>query len=358
MTLQISATDTEVQHPINAVFQQTFLRQVTQLCPYLTGTTPTEAPKNAGTNTVKWRRVDAISPSTSALSEQTGNAAYMGGRSSATTSNTDVTATLSTYGQFVILTDRVDLYSMPAQVDQITKAVGICAGRSLNMVQRNVAEDNLTKVYAGGAASTGAVVSKITLAGIESVINTLVRNSAMRFTAQSNGNQIVGSTPILASFWGLCHPDVAYDISKLPGFKSVETYAAHTQVSQGEFGMIQAAGYGVRFIQSEDATVDADAGGTKGTTGLRGTSDVDIYTTVIYGMDALGSVGLGTTHGDGIFMADELPDSIELILKGRESGGTSDPLNEIQTVGYKFFHTGAVLNANWGRALISGATAL
>lgn len=358
MALTISATDSEVKLPINAVFQQTFLRQVKQLCPYLTGTKATSAPKNSGTSTVKWRRVDNISPSTSALSEQTGTAAYMGGRSSATVSNTDVTATLSTYGQFVILTDRVDLYSVPEQVDQITQAVGIAAGRSLNQLQRNVAEDNLTKVYAGGAASTGAVTSKITLAALESVINTLVRKSAMRFTAQSNGSTKVGTTPILPSFWGLGHPDVAYDIAKLPGFKSVETYGGHTQTAQGEFGMVQAAGYGIRFIQSEDATIDADAGGTKGSTGLRGTSDVDIYSTVIYGQEALGSVALGTTHGDGIYMADELPDSIELIIKSRESGGTSDPLNEIQTVGYKFHHSGAVLNSNWGRALISGATSL
>jgi N4-gp56 family major capsid protein len=245
-------------------------------------------------------------------------------------------------------------------VDEIVKAVGITAGRSLNMLQRNVAEDNLTKVYAGGAASTGAVVTKLTAASIHSVVNTMNRNSAIPFTPMSNGSTNVGTTPILPGYWGLTHPDVAYDITQMPGFKGVETYAGQVKVANGEFGLIQSAGYAVRFISSPDATIDADAGGTKGSTGLRGTSDVDIYTTCIYGMDAIGSLGLGKTHGDGIYVAntEELPSSVELIIKGFDSSGTSDPFNEIKTIAYKVWHGGAVLNSNWGRAVISGATSL
>lgn len=360
MAATLSATDSEVTLPINAVFQQTFLRQATPLAPYFTGTKPTNLVKQGGSATAKWRRVDAISASTSALSEQTGNAAYFGGRDTVAVSNTDVTAAVSKYGQVVALTEEVEHFNPAQQVDEIVRALGISAGRSLNMLQRNVAEDNLTKVYSGGVASTGAVVSGITLAGINSIVNTLERQNAVPFTPMSTGETSIGTTPVLPAFWGLCHPDVAYDISQLTGFKSVETYAGQTKTAAGEFGMIQSAGTGVRFIRSSDATIDADAGGTKGSTGLRGTSDVDIYSTVIYGQDCLGSVGLGETHGDGIYRAslEEKPDSIELIIKGFDEGGTGDPFNEIKTVAYKTWHGGAVLNSNWGRALISGATAL
>lgn len=360
MAAVISATNAEVTLPLNAVFQQTFLRQATPLAPYFAGTKPASLNKQGGSNTVKWRRVDAITPSTSSLSEQTGNATYFGGRDAVAVANTDVTAAVSKYGQIVALTEEVEHFSPARQIDEIVKAVGITAGRSLNMLQRNVAEDNLTKVYAGGVASTGAVVSKITAASIHSVVNTLNRQTAIPFTPMSNGSTNIGTTPILPGYWGLTHPDVAYDIQQLPGFKSVETYAGQVRTANGEFGLIQSAGYSVRFIMSSDATVDADAGGTKGSTGLRGTSDVDIYTTCIYGMEAIGSVGLGKTHGDGIYTAsaEELPNSVELIIKGFDSAGTADPLNEIKTIAYKFWHGGAVLNANWGRAIISGASAL
>lgn len=360
MVATLSATNTEVQLPINAIFQQTFLRQATPLAPYFTGTMPTNLVKQGGAATAKWRRTDAVTPSTSALSEQTGNASFFGGRSTEASAQTDVTAVVSKYGQVIALTEEVEHFNPTGQVDSIVRSLAIAAGRSLNMLQRNVAEDNLTKVYAGGAASTGAVVSKITLDSINSVVNTLERNNAVPFMPLSDGDTNIGTTPILPAFWGLTHPDVAYDISQLPGFKSYETYAGQTQTVKGEFGMIASAGTGVRFIRSSDATVDLDAGGTKGSTGLRGTSDVDIYSTVIYGQECLGSVALGTSHTDGIYTAslEEMPDSIELIIKGFSSSGTSDPFNEIKTIAYKTWHGGAVLNSTWGRAVISGATAL
>lgn len=361
MVAVISATDTEVTKPINAVFQQQFLRQATPLCPYLTGTKPTSLQKFQGASTAKWRRVGAITPSTSALAEQTGNAAFFGGRDAVAVSNTDVTATLAKYGQVVILNEESVDFNPKQQRSEIIKALAICGGRSLNMLQRDIVDDNATVVYAAGAASTGAIVSKVTLNAINYTINTLTNNVAMPFTAMSRGSTTIGSSPILDSFWGQCHPNVAQDIIALPGFKGVETYASHTNTVKGEFGMIQSAGYGVRFIQSTDATVDANAGGSLGSTGLRSTggSLIDVYTTAIYGMDALGSVGLGMTHGDGIYTAqgvDSLPDSIKIIEKARGSGGTSDPFDEIETIAYKFWHSGAVLNSSWARVIKSGAT--
>lgn len=358
--MTLSATNTEVQLPVNAIFEQTFLRQATPLAPYFTGTMPTALDKQGGSATAKWRRTDALSPSTTPLSEQTGNEAFFGGRTAVATAQTDVTAAVQKFGQVIALTEEVEHFNPAGQVDSIVRSLAIAAGRSLNQLQRNVAEDNLTKVFAAGAASTGAVVSKITLASINSVVNTLERNNTLPFMPMSTGDLNTGTTPILPAFWGLTHPDVAQDIKDLAGFKSIETYAGQTNTVRGEFGMISSAGSGVRFISSSDATVDLDAGGTKGTTGLRGTSDVDIYTTVIYGTEALGSLGLGETHPDGIYLAsmEEMPNSIELIIKGFGDGGTSDPFNELKTVAYKFWHGGAVLNSAFGRAVISGATAL
>ena len=169
--MALSATNTEVQLPVNAIFQQTFLRQATPLAPYFTGTMPTNLVKQGGSATAKWRRTDALSPSVSALSEQTGNAAFFGGRTAIASSQTDVTAAVSKYGQVVALTEEVEKFNPNGQIDSIVRSVGIAAGRSLNQLQRNIAEDNLTKVYAGGAASTGSVVSKITLDAIIDRVN-------------------------------------------------------------------------------------------------------------------------------------------------------------------------------------------
>jgi len=361
MAAVISATDSEVTKPINAVFQQQFLRQASPYLHYMMGTKPTALQKFGGAATAKWRRVGAITPSTTALSEQTGNAAFFGGRDAVGVSNTDVTATLAKYGQAVVLTEEAENFNPKQQVSEIIKAIAIAGGRSLNMLQRDIVDDNATVIYAGAAASTGALVSKITLASIELAVMTLVTNSARPFMPMTKGDSREGTAPILQSFWLVCHPYVAYDIMKMAGFKGVQTYAGQVSVAPNEFGVIEGVGYAVRCVQCVDGTADANAGGSVTGTGLRstGASVIDVYTTAIYGEDALGSVGLGSAHDDGIYSVegmDSLPDSIKIIEKGFGSGGTSDPFDEIRTIAYKFWHAGAVLNSGWARVIKSGAT--
>lgn len=360
MALTISATDTELPKPLNAVFQQTLLRNAQVRAPYFAGTVPAELTRQRGSNVASWRRINNLAPSTAALTELNGEAAYMQGRNAAALSVTPVTATLSKYGNFVILNEEVDLFNFPGQFDKILQVIAINAGQSLNRLQRDVGEDNATLLYAGGVASDGLVLSKMTVDAIKLAVVTLDKNSAMTFTPMTTGSQNINTTPILPSYWGLCHPDVAVDITGLSGFVSVERYAGQTMTVLGEFGTITVAGKAVRFISSEDAGVDAGAGASgAGSADLYGTSDnVDLYTTLIYGEDAIGSVGLGQRWTDGIFRAGDALDPVDVIVKTPQGTGTSDPYNEITTVAWKAWHTGAVLNSGWVRGIRSGATDL
>lgn len=358
MALTISATDTELPKPVNVIFQQTFLRNAKVRCPYFLGTVPASIEKNKGSATASWRRIENLTAATSALSELTGTAAYMQGRDAAALSVTNYTATVSKYGNFVILNEEADAFNFSPQMDKIMEVIGINAGQSFNQLQRNIAEDNLTVIYAGAVASTGLLASKTTIGMVRKAINALDKNSAQTFTPMTTGSANQGTAPILPAYMGLCHPDQAVDISLFPGFKSVESYGGQTSTYMGEFGTLSVAGRAVRFISSEDATVDAAAGASVTSTGLNGTGNVDVYTCVIYGKDCIGSVGFGREMPDGTFMAGDKVDAFDIIVKGLGSGGTSDPYNEISTVAWKGWHTGKVLNANWGRALKAGATAL
>lgn len=223
---------------------------------------------------------------------------------------------------------------------------------------KHTLRSNATLVRVGGAGSDGAITSAITAASIASVINTLDRNAATTFTPLTNGSTNIGTVPILPAFWGLCHPDVAYDVANLSGFVSVEKYAGQVATVMGEFGLYSTAGMSVRFVSSQDASIDTNSGGTTGSTGLRGATNVDLYTVLVYGMDAIGSVGLGQQHTDGIYRAGDEQGTIELILKEKGSGGTSDPMDEISTLAWKAWHAGAILNSDWVRGIRTGATSL
>lgn len=359
MAATISATDVELQKPVNVVYQQTFLRRAQQLLPYFAGTRPGTLNRQAGTSTIKWRRIEQETPTTAALAELTGVSTYMQGRDADTPTFTDIVATVAKYGQFYIVNEEVDLFLPSETTNELVAVLGESAGRSLNMLMRNVAEDNLTQRYTENSSVITAVHTPVIAADLDRIVNELARNSARPFSPMSSGSQNVGSTPILRSYWGIVHPDVAHDLAGLTGFQSVEKYAGQVAIADGEIGYYSRVGRGIRFIQSEDASIDANSGATISGEDVRTTSGIaDIYTIVIYGEDAMGSVGLGQRHTDGIYRAGENKGAFEMIFHERGSGGVSDPFNEIATLAWKAWFAGAVLNANWGFALRVGATNL
>lgn len=359
MTATISDT-TMLTKPVNAVFQQTFLRRAQQVCPYFTGTQAGTLAKQGGTATVKWRRVEQLTPSTTALSELTGAASFMMGRSSSTPTITDVLATVSKYGQYYIVNEEVDLYNPSGTTNELVGTLGESAGRSLNQLMRNVMEGSSTQRYAGNVASLGAVHAIVGTGDLNRIINEMTNNSARTFAGMTAGSTNIGTVPILPSYWALCHPDVASDLVGLTGFTSVEKYNSQVQVMTGEFGYYSRAGRGVRFVMSEDASKTANAGAALSGADLNSTggTKADTYVIVIYGQDSFGSVGLGMRHTDGIYMAGENTGGWEIINHPPGSGGIGDPFNEIGTIAWKAFYAGAVLNSNWSRGLNVAATNL
>lgn len=350
-------TDTgDITKPVNVIFQETLLRNAKPHAPYFIGTAPASLTQHRGSLTASWRRIENLTPTVTALTELTADT--LPTRASVVPTVTDVTAAVSKYGQHILLSEETDLVNFNGQTDKLVEVLGISAGRSLNMLQRNEVEDNATIVFAGGAASDGVAASAITLASIKSVVNTLDRNSAIPFMPMTRGNTIVGSAPILASYWSICHPDVAIDVVGLTGFKSVETYAGHTATEPFEFGYMPVAGRGVRFIMTPDATVDSGLGAATGSTGLRGSTNIDLYSTPVYGMDAVGSVGFGFEHIKETYEpGDKLP-GIMLINKGFGSSGVADPFDELSSLAWKSWHAAKILNSTWIRTIRAGATSV
>lgn len=360
MALTINASDTELQRPVNTIFQQTLLRNAKSRCLHFLGSQAASLQTMKGTSTATWRRITIGTNARGALTEQTTTAAYMGGRSASALTFTAVTATALKYGNFVILNEEVELYNFDGQSDKIIEVMGIDAGDYMDSLQASFISDNGDSIFAGGVASEGAVVSKITLASVKNAVVTLDKNKALTFTPMTTGSQNFGTTQLMPGFIGICAPDVAPDIAALAGFKPAETYAGQVSLFMGEFGSITVAGRTVRFCSGHNADINADSGGLTGSTGLISTTgtNIDTYTTAIFGREAWGSLGFGSSLPDGSFMAGDDVNGVQLISHGLGSGGTSDPYNEISTIAYKFWWAAAELNPAWSRIIISGATDL
>lgn len=360
MALVITATDVELTKQVNVVMASSFLRRARQKLPYYMGTKPGRLSRQMGSATLSWRRIEQETPTTTPLAELTGNASYMQGRTPDTPTFTPVTATVAKYGQFYIVNEEVEIFSQAGTMAELVSVLGESAGRSMNQLQRDIAEENLTQRFAGNVASDGAVNTIVTTGILNRVAQELDTNAAMTFTSINSGGDKVGSTALLESFWAICHPHVASDVAGLTGFKSVETYVGYTRTAPGEFGYYGRAGVGIRFIRTPDASIDAGAGAILSGADVITTAsgEADLYTIVVYGREALGSVGLGQSFTDGAFEAGDDTGDWEVIVKPQGSGGTSDPFNEVSTMAWKAWHAGAVLNANWGRAIRVAATNL
>ena len=355
-------TTTEIAGPVNVVFQQTLLRNAKARLPHFLGSTPGTISSHSGTFTVKWRRIENMTPTITPLAELTGTIAFPT-RVAVQPSVNDLEATVQKYGNFFYLNEEVDLINFSGQTDKLAELLGINAGQSLNRLQRNELEDNSTLKFAGDTITTASniVTALATNASdVERIVNLLDNSSAMKFTPMTTGSTNINTSPQRDAFWGICHVDVEPSIRRSTGFVPVEQYASQTAVEKGEFGSLA----GVRFVSTPEASIDANAGSSTAT-GFRGDTAIDVYPTIIMGMDHHGSVGLDSTFIKEIYTAgDDIP-GVELISKARGSAGSADPLNEVSSMGWKAWHAPKVLTdsttpttGEWGFSLGSAAVVI
>lgn len=341
-------------------------------------------PKNSG-KTIEFRRFSPLPKSLKPLEEGVtpkGNALHV----------STVTSTVEQYGDYITTTDLFNLTAVDNILAETQVVLGDQAGRTLDTVIRekinagtNVQYGDGTKTarsdLVGGAASGNDYLS---VAAIKRAAATLKRNNATPFAD--------------GSFVAIIHPDVANDLSNDEEWKTMQE-ADKKDWGDGVLGKI----HGVVFIESAEAKVftadplESETGDgnltaaavsgkvvtiaeelttaqasalankkiqTGGVTytiasasaGKRGAAKItlstapvnitegtvlypgggaasgrDIYSTLVFGQNAYGV----TQVEDG---------GLQSIVKQKGSAGTSDPLDQRATVGWKATQTAEILS--------------
>lgn len=334
-----------VTAPVNYMLMEGLLKAARANMPYFNGSLPGELMENKGAYSVRYERIENLAAATTALGEPTGNATFFNGRDAVNPTVTRVDANMAKYGNVINLTEEVDLVQVNARAMRFMDTLGENAGRSLNMLQQSAIIAGATnKRYAGGVASDSLAVTAISANDIKYIVNQLNRNDAMLVHPLGDGSVNIGTSPIRSSYFGTCHPDVEEDIRSISGFIPVEQYAGYSSIFPGEFGTLG----GVRWCVSTLASVTS-AAGTTSVVGFRGagTTTNDVYSCLIYGREAIGSVGLGENHAKEIYQGGDKIPAVQLISHAPGSSGVADPLNEVGSLGWKAFHAGVVLNTSW-----------
>lgn len=340
-----TSLSTHVTVPVNFYLMRGLLKAARSNMPYMNGSLAGELMENSGAYSVRYERIENLSAATTALAENTGNASFFNGRDAVRPTVTRIDKAMAKYGNVIGLNEEVDLVQVNARAMRFMDTLGENAGRSLNLLQQTAIRAGATSKRQGNGVATDVLtITAMAANDIKYVVNQLNGADAMKVLVMSDGGLNIGTSPIRASFFGICHPDVEEDIRLITGFQAVEEYASFTQIFPGEFGHVG----GVRWSSSTLAAIEADAG-TTSAAGFRGTSDIlnDVYSSLIYGLEAIGSVGLGETHTQEIYQGGDKIPAVQLIQHAAGTSGVADPLNEVATLAWKAFHAGVVLNTDW-----------
>lgn len=218
---------------------------------------------------------------------------------------TALTATVEQYGGYVTISDLLDLTAIDRNIEEATKLLGTQAGETLDVIVRDVMAGGTNVMYAPKVAADGAE-TEVLLRGdldatsqltVKTIFRAVARLKAMNAKPMSDGR-----------FVAIVHPNVACDLMTSKDWLEAHKYAQPENIYRGEIGMLG----GVRFVESTLAKI----------VGGEASGGLSVYCTMVIGDNAY---GVTEVEGGGL----------QHIVKQMGSGGTSDPLNQRATTGWK-----------------------
>ena len=251
-------------------------------------------PKNNGKK-VEWRKFETYDKATTPLVEGVtpdGNTVKM----------TKIEQEIKQYGDYTTISDRLELEAVDPIIVAVTEEHGAQAGDTVDTITRNELMTGANVMFPNKRADREHLVTGdlITPTLIDQAVTFLKKNHAPTI----NGDYIA-----------IIHPSVAYDLRESTAWLDVHKYAQPGEIYNGEIGKL----HGVRFIENTEAKVWKS-----------GDSANAVYATTIFGKDAYGII-------------EPSAESMEVIVKQRGSAGTSDPLDQRSTVGWKCSHAAKIL---------------
>ncbi|MEB3286173.1 MAG: N4-gp56 family major capsid protein [Vampirovibrionales bacterium] len=274
--------------------------------------------KNSG-NQVEYRRFNTLSTSTVALTEAVTPSA-------ASLSIGTVTGTVAQYGNYVQISDALDLMAIDPIITEATDLLGENAAQSIEEIVRSELVTGTSVVYATGSArDEQAATNPITLSLVRKAVRTLMVNDAVPFDSGRDESGFGGL------YIGFIHPRQWYDLLGDTAVQNVFTYSDPEKLYTMKAPILGQ----VAWVVTTKAPVFAEEGAL----------EADVYGAIICGQNAFGVVDVA---GTGRF---------QTIAKPLGSAGSADPLDQRASVGWKSFQLPKILNNNFMIRIESGVSA-
>lgn len=258
-------------------------------------------PKNEG-RTINFRRFNSLTAPGSSLTEGVtpdGN----------DLSVTAITATVAQEGDWVSLSDLIQMTGIDPIVTETSELLGEEAGKVVDTRIQTAISSGTNVFYAGGVSTRAGLESAstkyLTAGDIKKIVRKLKNANAKRF---SDGY-----------YHMIIDPDIAYDLMSDSAWVDVTKYCQPEKMEKGELGKM----HGMKFYETTNLSI------VKSST--TAATQIDVHIAYAYGKDAYACVDLEGGAGKPA-----------IIIKPNGSAGSADPLDQKASVGWKNCFTAVI----------------
>lgn len=234
---------------------------------------------------------------------------------------TDFSTQIKWYGNFVVITDQVQFTVQDRVLNESTRVLSLQLGLTLDTLIRNMMVATASSI-ACISGENGNAITEVTTADIKTAVRALRLGNARLMTKPIMGENRFATSPVRSSYWGFMDVTIQNDLEACADFLSSANYPNPMDALEAEWGSTN----NVRWLLSTNGYSTGDA--------------IPVWNNIILGQEAYGVVKLGSKEA-------------EFIVKPLGSAGTSDPLNQRGSVGYKYPFATRLLNDNWITRLLS-----
>lgn len=285
----------------NTYYQRTLLDELMNNVVLMPYGKKTPIPKNAG-DSCHWRRFNLPALTKTAITEGVTP-------SDINVTIEKVTATTAQYGTFTKVSDKLDLVGIDPVVSEITKLFGKHAGLTMDSIAMDIVAAGTNVYYPG----TRTARNQVALGDIisEELITRILE------TMKINNVPKIKMPDGKMGFLALAHPKVMSNILGSTWWKDANKYENSDLIRAGIVGQY----FGIYFMDCNIAPVYTGAGA----------AGVDVYGTVVLGMDGFGIPDVAGSSKP------------QIIVKPKESGGTENPMELYSTIAWKSMFTAKIL---------------
>lgn len=227
-------------------------------------------------------------------------------------SATDIKARVDFYGNFVTITNQVELTVEDRVLNEAARLLAQNLGQTIDEVTRDVLASTASTLACSNGVN-GNTPTELSKADIDAAVFQLLGNDAEMISEVVVGRDAFGTAPVRPAFWGYMDTALLDDLEAVSNFVHSAQYPNQQSVLESEWGTTG----NVRWLYTSVGSVSA--------------ASPAVYDNFIIGKEAYAVVHLGGESG-------------EFYVEPLGSAGSADPLHQRGTVGWQHPFVSRILN--------------